>query len=226
MKAGLLKLFFDIDAAVFDEGKKVAAEPGDFREGHPALGDVDGLSGEMGRGGVAFGGGGVAVDAQKVVLELDGADGGVDLERRVEAGVVGLRHGGEELRDPGTAEAAIERQAVVDAEGGAFRDGDELADATLVEEVVVVEDAVEAVAVGHEVLVDKDFVRAVERGEDAAVGAIVGQLRQEERVGGGFGDGLELRVIGGAADDIDDADGRSCLASQQRRCGLVVAAIA
>lgn len=225
MEAGLLELFFDVDAAAFDEGEEISAEPGDFREGHPALGDVDGLTGEVGGGGVALSRCGVAVDMEEVVLELDGADGGVDLERCMEAGVVGLRHGGEELGDPGAAEAAVGGEAVVDAEGDAFGDGDELAGAAFVEQVDVVEDAVEAVAVGHEVLVDEDFVRAEERGDDAAAGAVGGQLWEDEGVGGGFGNGLELGVVGGAANDADDADGLGGLAGWGLRGGLVGAAV-
>ncbi len=30
VEAGLLKLFFDVDPAALDEGKKVSAEPGDL----------------------------------------------------------------------------------------------------------------------------------------------------------------------------------------------------
>ena len=210
MEAALLELFFDVDAAAFDEGKEVAAEPGDFGDRHPALCDVDGLSGEVRRGCVALGGGGVAVDMEEVVLELDGADGGVDLEGRVEAGVVGLSHGGEELGDPRAAEAAVGWEAVVHAQGSAFGDGDELAGTAFVDEVVVVEDAVEAVTVGHEVLVDEDLVRAVERSEDAVAGPVGGELRKNEGVGCGLGNGLELGMVDGATDDADNADGLGC----------------
>ncbi len=220
METGLLELFLHVNAPAFDEGEEVSAQPGDFGDGHPAFGNVDGLAGEVGRGGVAFGGGGIAVDAQEVVLKFDGANGGVDLERRVEAGVVSLGHGGEELRDPGAAEPAVKREALVDVESCAFGDGDELAGAALVEEIIVVEDAVEPVAVRHKVLVDEDFVRAVERGEDAAVGAVGGKLWEDEGVGGGFGDRLELGVIGRAADEANDADG---LSARGLRGGLVVA---
>ena len=45
-------------------------------------------------------------------------------ERRVEAGVVGAGEGGEELRGPGTAVAAVVREAVIDEQGAAGGDGD------------------------------------------------------------------------------------------------------
>ena len=124
MEAGLLELLFDVDLALLDERQQVAAQPCDLGEGEAVLGDVDGLAGEMGRGGVAVGGSGVAVGAEEMLLELDGADGGVDLERRVEAGVVGAGHGGEKLRGPGAAVAAILREAFVDVQGAAGGDGD------------------------------------------------------------------------------------------------------
>jgi len=88
VEAGLLELLFDVDLAFLNERKKVAAHPGDLGAGEAVLGEVDGLAGEMRRGGVALGGGGVAVDAHETLLELDGANGGVDLQGRVEASVV------------------------------------------------------------------------------------------------------------------------------------------
>ncbi len=118
-----MELLFDVDLALLDERLQVGAEPCDLGEGEAVLGDVDGLAGEVGRGGVALGGCGVAVGAEKLLLELDGADGGVDLERGVEAGVVGAGQGGEKLRGPGTAVAAIVWEAVVDEEGSADGDG-------------------------------------------------------------------------------------------------------
>ena len=85
VEAGLLELLFDIDLALVDEGLKVGAEPGDLDAGEAALGDVDGLAGEVWGGGVAGGGCGVAVGADQALLNRDGADGGVDLERCMEA---------------------------------------------------------------------------------------------------------------------------------------------
>ena len=79
VKAGLLELLFDVDFSLLHQRQKVAAQPGDLGEREAVLGDVDSLTGEVGRGGVAFGWGRVAIDVHQVLLEFDGADGGVDL---------------------------------------------------------------------------------------------------------------------------------------------------
>src|SRR6266853_1598180 len=117
VKAGLLKLLFHVHFAFLHQGQEVAAEPGDLGKGEAVFRDVDGLAGEVRRGGVASGGGGVAVDVHQVLLEFDGADGGVDLQRRVEVSVVGTGQGGEKLRNPGAAVAPVCRKAFVDLQG-------------------------------------------------------------------------------------------------------------
>lgn len=116
MKAGLLELLFDVDLAALDEGKQISAEPCDLGERETMFREVDGLSGEMGRGDIALGGCGVAVGALETELKLDGANGGVYLEGGVEVGVVRDGQGGEELCRPGPAVAAIARKALIDAE--------------------------------------------------------------------------------------------------------------
>ena len=79
MEAGLLELLFDVDFALLDERQKVAAHPGDLGERESMLCEIHGLAGEVRGGGIPFGGCGVAVGAQKSLLELDRTDGGVDL---------------------------------------------------------------------------------------------------------------------------------------------------
>jgi hypothetical protein len=163
VEAGLLELLFDIDLAKVDEGLKVSAHPGDFETCEATFGDVDGLAGEVRRGGVAPGGRGVAVGVDEALLESDGADGGVDLEWRVEGGVVVAGEDAEEGGGPGAGEAAVFGETVVDAEGITFGQGYELILAAKVEQVGIVSDAVEAVMVGHLILVEENFVGAVER---------------------------------------------------------------
>ena len=68
---------------------------------------------------------------------------------------------GEEVRGPGTRVAAVFRQAIVDAQGLAFGQGYELLFAAEVEQIGVVLNAGEAVVVGHLILVEQDFARAV-----------------------------------------------------------------
>lgn len=48
VKAGLTELLFDVDFAEVDEGLEVGSHPGDLGSGEAALGDVDGLAGEVG----------------------------------------------------------------------------------------------------------------------------------------------------------------------------------
>ena len=55
-----------------------------------------------------------------------------------------------------------------------------------VEDVVVVLDAVEAVAVGDLVLVEEDLVRAFERARDDELAALVVERGQDDRGGGLF----------------------------------------
>ncbi len=160
VEAGLLKFFFDVDPAALDEGKQVSAEPGDLGEREAALGDVYGLPGEVGRGGIAFGWSGVAVGVLKAELKLDGANGGVDLQRGVEVSVVVMGQGGEELRGPGAAEAPVVGEAVVDVESLAGGKADEHSFEAHAVEVGVILHAAETVLVGKLVLADEDLVRA------------------------------------------------------------------
>jgi hypothetical protein len=203
VEAGLLELFFDVDATILDEGKQVAAQPGDLGEREPTFGDVDGLTGEVGRGGVAFGGGGVAVSALEPELELDGADGGVDLQGGVEAVVVIAAEVGEELCGPGAAEAPVIGEAVVDAKRIVGGDGHEHAFGAHAVEVGVVLHAAEAVLVGEGVLPDEDLVGAEERSGDDETASVVVKGWEDDGTGGGILNAGQLRPVGGGADDAD-----------------------
>ncbi len=160
VKAGLLEFFFNVDPAALDEGKKVSAEPGDLGKREAALGDVHGLSGEMGRGSIAFGWSGVAVGVLEPKLKLNGANGGVDLQRGVEVSVEVLGQSGEELRGPGPAEAPVIGEAVVDTERLACWKADEHSFEAHAIEVGVILHAAEAVLIGKLVLAEEDFVGA------------------------------------------------------------------
>lgn len=48
VEAGLLEFLFDIDFTFLYERQEIAAHPGDFGEGEAVLGEIDGLSGEVG----------------------------------------------------------------------------------------------------------------------------------------------------------------------------------
>ena len=207
VEAGLLELFLDVDFALLDEREKVAAEPGNLGEAHAVLGEVDCLAGEVRRGGIAFCRSGVAVGTEQTLLELHGADGGVDLQRCVEAHVVGAGHGGEELCGPGTAVAAISGKALVDDEDVADGNGDEETMVAEVDDVIVVLDAVETVAVGDLVLAEQDLVRAFERRRHDETAALVVERGQQDWRGGDFLDGGQRWAICLRADSGYDCDG-------------------
>ena len=145
----------------------------------------------------------------EVLLELDGADSGVDLQGRVEVLVVGAGKIGEELRGPGAAVAAVDGEAVVDVEGVADRETYEQLLIAHVEEVVVVLDAVQAVAVGHLILVDENLVGAFESGRHDEAATLVVERGQDDGGGGLVLDAFKLRLAGGWADDTDDGHGTS-----------------
>ncbi len=205
VEAGLLELFLDVDLSGLHEGKEIAAHPGDLRQAHAALGEVDGLACEVRRGGVAFGWGGVAVEVDEVLLELDGANGGVDLERFVEAASEVARDVTEELRGPGAGVASVEGEAIVDGECGAGGEGDEHAPFPHGIEVGVILYAAETVLIGHLILVEENGVRADEGGGHEETAVLVVKTWKRERFHGGVGDGgkLRSREVGGT-DDGDD----------------------
>jgi hypothetical protein len=153
-----LELFLDVDLALLDERKKVSAQPGDLRQREAVLGDVDGLAREMRRGGLSLGRSGVAVGALQALLELDGANGGVDLEWCVEARVVSPCQGGEELRRPRAAVATVGGKTIIDLERSADWESDDEMLGAHVFEVSVVLDPVEAVAVCDHVLAYENLV--------------------------------------------------------------------
>ena len=211
VEAGLLELLFDVDLALVDERLEVGPHPCDLGDGEAVLGDVDGLAGEVRRGGAAGGGRGVGVAALEPLLELDGAHGGVDLQRQVEAVVMVAGEGGEEVRSSGAREAAVLRQTVVDAQGPALRQGDELMTAAQLEQVGVVAHAVQAVAVCHLVLVEQNVARTVERLRDHEVAAAVVQCRdaqrgQNDRRRSLLFDGRQRVRLGDGAEDAVDVD--------------------
>jgi hypothetical protein len=98
----------------------------------------------------------------------------------MEVRVVRAGHRGEELRGPGTAVAAVHGQTVIDLEGGARRERDQEAVPAHVEEIFVILDAVEAVAVGYKILVDEYVVRAFERWGDDETATLVVETGQDE----------------------------------------------
>ncbi len=165
------------------------------------FGNVDGLTGEVRGSGVASDGRGVAVGADQALLDGDGADGGIDLEGRVEGGVEVAAEDREKGGGPGAGVAAVFRQAIVDGEGLGFREGYELLFAAEVEQVGVIADTVKAITVGHFVLVEQDFAGAAQRcRHDQATAAVIQrgdtERRQDDGRGGFFFDTFERQSSG------------------------------
>ena len=74
VETGLMELLLNIDFAEVDERLKVSSHPRDLGARKAAFGDVDGLAGQVGRGGVPGRGRGVAVSADETLLDGDGAN--------------------------------------------------------------------------------------------------------------------------------------------------------
>jgi hypothetical protein len=120
----------------------------------------------------------------EVLLELNGANGGVYLQGSMKVCVMGSREDGEELRGPGTCVAAVDGQALVYLEGAAGRERDEETLAAHGAEVFVVLDAVEAVAVSYLILVDENLVGTFEGRRNDEAAPLVVQGGQNDRSGG------------------------------------------
>ncbi len=124
----------------------------------------------------------------------------------MEASVEGAGERGQELRGPGTAVAAIGWETLIDLKGGACGNGDQELLAAHSLEVVVVLDAVEAVAVGYLILADEYLVGALERPGNDEVAALVVECGQNDGGRGGLFYGLKLGTLGCLADGVDYGD--------------------
>ena len=132
-------------------------------------------------------------------------------------GVVGACQVGEEVGGPGTGVTAVLGQTLVGLQTGDAGQGYERAVGAHAVEVGVVLDAGEAVLVGHQVLVHEDLVRAFEGCRDDEAAAAIDEGRQDLRGDDGLFDGGDARLLGCAADDADDRDGRvGCLCAADR----------
>lgn len=181
VKAGLLELLFNINLAFLHERQKIAAQPGDLGEGEAVFRDVDGLTGEVGRGCVALSRGCVAVDVHEMLLEFDGADSGVDLQRCVEVGVVCAGDGSKEFCSPGAAVTTVQGKPLVDLQGVCGRKRDQETFAAQCEEVFIVLNAVEPVTLGYLVLMYEDVVGPSERWRHDEAAAPVVEGWQDDR---------------------------------------------
>ena len=128
----------------------------------------------MRRGCVALGRCSVAIGVLETELKLDGANGGVHLERRVEVGVVGGCQAGEELRGPWPAVSAIAGKPLIQAERLARGHGNQHAFGAHAVQISIVLHAAKAILVSKGVLPDEDFARPKERrGDDQAATLVV-----------------------------------------------------
>src|SRR5580704_13073426 len=99
----------------------------------------------------------------QVLLEFDSPDSGVNLQCSVKVRIVRTGQSGEKLRCPRAAVAPVCWEAFIDLQSVAVRQRNQQAFASHVVKVVVVLDAVEAVAVSYLVLMDENLVGTPER---------------------------------------------------------------
>ena len=161
----------------------------------------------MGRGSISVGRRCVAVDVHQMLLKFDSADGGVDLQRAVEVGVVGAGQGDQELCRPGSAVSAVCRKTIVNLQAVVGRKGDEEPFAAQVQNVSIILDPVEAIAIGHLVLSDQNLVGTLEwRGNDETP-ALVVERGQNNGRRGDLLHAWKVRPFGSAPDDVHHWDG-------------------
>lgn len=194
VEAGLVELFFHVDLAGGLQGQEPGAHPGDFRNRQALLADVDGGAGEMGRGHVAIGGSGVAVDFHQGTLEGDSADSGVDLQRTAVAGVVDAGEVGEEAGGPRTAVAAVQGQVGVDAQRDAGGNGNELVRGFEIVELGFVLNADQAFGRIALILAEKRGARAAQGRNKAKMGEAGGNGVCRAGRGDVRGDGAQVGV--------------------------------
>ena len=192
-----MKLLFHIDLSLLNQRQKVSTEPSDLSKREAMLGDVDGLTGEMWGCGVAISGSGVAIDVYEMLLELNRANGRVDLQRRMKVSIVRSGERRKELGGPGAAVAAICRKALVDLQAVICGEGDEQPFAAHAQKIVVVLNAVEAVTVGYLILVDKNLVGAFEWRRNNEAAALVVQAGQDDWRRCSLFDAWQLRSLRG-----------------------------
>jgi hypothetical protein len=98
----------------------------------------------------------------------------------VKVSVVRTGQSGEKLRNPGTAVAPIGGKALVDLQTVTGGEGDQQPFVAHVQEIFVVLDAVEAVAVGYLILTDEDLMRALEWPRNDEASALVVEAGQDD----------------------------------------------
>src|SRR5215472_845173 len=105
VEAPVTALFFRFYEAESLHVEEVVFHPADLIFAHTAALQIHGYARQMGGGSIAFPRSGVAIMATQLLLNLDGADGGVDLDLLVESVVIGLADVVDEVQRPRTAEA-------------------------------------------------------------------------------------------------------------------------
>ena len=170
VEAGLMELLFDVDGTLILKIAEDDAHPVDFAGAHAFFGDVDGSARDVGADDLADGASSIAVDALEPFLVVDGADGGADFKRVMEAGLMSVGEIGKKIGGPGAAIAVVHRQPGVDGEVARDGNGNEKAARNAVIEIGVIEDSLETVGLGALILPLKRLKRATQRrrGNNAA----------------------------------------------------------
>jgi hypothetical protein len=158
----------------------------------------------MGRGGIAVCRGSIAVDPQQVLLKFDRADSGVYLQRTVEVGVVRARHIGEERRGPRAGVAAVRGQTIIDLQRVACGERNQYPLTPHLDEIGVVLNAIEALAVSNLILMQEDLVGTFQGWRNDEASTLVVEQWKDGRGRGLVGNAFQLRLLRRGSDDADD----------------------
>jgi hypothetical protein len=192
VKASLLKLLFNVDLALLHKWHQIAAQPRNLRKRKPMLGEVDRLPRKVRRGGISLGRRCITVSKQQTLLELHGPNSRVHLQRSVEPSIVRAGQRCKEFPSPWTAVSPVARKPLVDKQRPASRNRNQQVLPSQIQNVLIVGDAIEPLAIGHHVLVDKDLVRTFERRRNDQTPAAVVKRWLDVRDGRCNLDGLDL----------------------------------
>lgn len=181
VETGLLKLLFHVDLILLYEGQQISAKPRDLGEREAVLGDVDRLTGEVGRSDIPFRRGRVSIDVYQVLLEFNRTNGRVDLQGSVEMGIVCASQGGKKLCGPGATVATIYREPLVDLQSAVGWKRHKQAFTAHVDEVLITLNASQSFAVGNLILTNEYLTRAPKRRRNDETATLVVKRRLDDR---------------------------------------------
>jgi hypothetical protein len=162
VEAPVAAFFFGLNQAEGAQFEEVKLNPMQFGWRQAAALQVHGNAGEVGRGCVAVDRSGIAIVTAELLLDLDGADGRVELNGMVELGAEVAAQVLHKVARPGTAVAALRRKLWRDVQVITFAKWDEIVRCDQLFQFVIVLDARQLQAVDFCVLAEQGIVRRAE----------------------------------------------------------------